>query len=216
MSCDAWQGCAMPPHLRTIGSSRARNLVLPCVLTPQLTPDPLSILSLLACHPLLTRLSSSPYSLSFTLPLHFPSLCRFHTRPIKFSIHVFFHGVRETGLFTHGRASRNFTIIPMCTPGVAVPCPCGAGQGCAMLLHHRTIGSSRVRNLVVPCVLTPQLPPCAIPHLISTHSPSSPYSLSFTLPTRFPSLSRLTFHPFVVSTPGPLQFYPRFFPWRAC
>ena len=113
-----------------VGASRVRNLVVPCVLTPQLppcaiphlNPDPLSTLSLLACHPLLTRLSSSPYSLSFTLPLHFPSLCRFHTRPIKFSIHVFFHGVRETGLFTHGRASRNFTIIPMCTPGVAVPC----------------------------------------------------------------------------------------------
>ena len=39
------------------------------------------------------------------------------------------------------------------------------------------VGASRVRNLVVPCVLTPQLPPCAIPHLISTHSPSSLYSL---------------------------------------
>ena len=42
--------------------------------------------------------------------------------------------VRETGLFTHGRASLNFTIIPMCTPvsqchvyavpGSDVPCPC--------------------------------------------------------------------------------------------
>ena len=32
---------------------------------------------------------------------------------------------------------------------------------------HETVprvGASRVRNLVVPCVLTPQLPPCAIPH----------------------------------------------------
>ena len=73
--------------------------------------------------------------------------------------------MRETGLYTHGRASLNFTIIPMCTPDVAMPCPCGAWQGCAMPLRHRTIGSSRARNLVLPCVLTPQLPPCAIPHL---------------------------------------------------
>ena len=134
--------------------------------------------------------------------------------------------MRETGLFTHGRASLNFTIIPMCTQGVAVPCLCDAGQGCAMLLHHRTIDSSRSRTLALPssqphgshpapshhrllpransCLAlfpTPQLPPWAIAHLIQTHSPSSPYSLSITLPTHFPSLSRRTFHPFVVSTP---------------
>ena len=65
----------------------------------------------------------------------------------------------------------------MCTPGVAVPCLCDAGQGCAMLLHLRTIDSSRARTLVLPCVLTPRLPPCAIAHLTSTHSPSSLYSL---------------------------------------
>ena len=34
-----------------------------------------------------------------------------------------------------------------------------------MPLRHHTIGSSRARTLAVPCVLTPQLPPCAIPHL---------------------------------------------------
>ena len=79
--------------------------------------------------------------------------------------------VRETGLFTHGRASLNFTIIPMRTPDVAMPCPCCAWQGCAMPPHLRTIGSSRARTLVVPCVLTPQLPPFAIAHL-------TPYSLT--------------------------------------
>jgi len=66
--------------------------------------------------------------------------------------------------------------------------------------HHRTIGSSRSRIIVVPCVLTPHLPPSAIAHLTPTHSPSSPYSLSITLPTHIPSLSRRTFYPFVVST----------------
>ena len=57
-----------------------------------------------------------------------------------------------------------------------------------MPLHHRTIGSSRARTLVVPCVLTPQLPPCAIAHL-------TPDTLSI--------LSRLTFHhsPAAVSIP---------------
>ena len=67
--------------------SRARTLVVPCVLTPQLppcaiphlTPYPLSILPLLAFHPPSTRLSSSLYSLVITLPPHFPSLCRLHT-----------------------------------------------------------------------------------------------------------------------------------------
>ena len=98
--------------------------------------------------------------------------------------------MRETGLFTHGRASLNFTIIPMCTPGVAVPCLCDAGQGREMPLRHRTIGSSRSRTLALPssqphgshpapshhrllpransCLAlfpTPHLPPLAIAHL---------------------------------------------------
>ena len=56
--------------------------------------------------------------------------------------------------------------------------------------------------LSCPCVLTPQLPPCAIAHL-------TPYPLSILsllachpLPTRLSSLSSRTFHPFVVSTPA--------------
>ena len=50
-----------------------------------------------------------------------------------------------------------------------------------MLLHHRTIGASRVRNLVLPCFPTPQFPPCAIAHLTPTHFPSSPQALAVTL-----------------------------------
>ena len=45
-------------------------------------PDTLSILSLLAS-------LHSPYSHSLTLSLHFPSLCRHHTGPIKFYPRVF-------------------------------------------------------------------------------------------------------------------------------
>ena len=58
--------------------------------------------------------------------------------------------MRETWLFTHGRASLSFTIIPMFTPDVAMPCPFCAWQGCAMPLHHRTIGFSRARIIVMP------------------------------------------------------------------
>ena len=181
--CYAWLGCAMPLHHRTIGSSRARTLVVPCVLTPQFPPCAIA-------HLIPTHSPSSPYSLPFTLPTHIPSLslCTFHpfvvtTLALSNSIHVFFHGVRETGLFTHARDTLNSKIISMCTPDVAMPCLCYAWLGCAMPLHHRTIGSSRARTLVVPCVLTPQFPPCAIAHLIPTHSPSSPYSHSLTLPT---------------------------------
>ena len=132
-------------HHRTIGSSRARTLVLPCVLTPHLPLWAIAHLnpySLPITFP--THFPSSPYSLSITLPPHFPSLCRLHTGPPN-SSHDSFHGVRtktfsthvttqivpavrKTGLFTHGRVSPNFTIIPMCTSDVAMPCPCGAWQ----------------------------------------------------------------------------------------
>ena len=131
-------------HL-TIGFSRARTLVVPCVLTPQLppcaiphlTPYPLPILPLLACHPLPTRLSSlsrhtcrpfvvSTLALSNSSRVSFPGV-----RTKTFSTHVttkIAPAVRETWLFTHGRASLNFTIIPICTPDVAMPCPCGVWQ----------------------------------------------------------------------------------------
>ena len=61
-----------------------------------------------------------------------------------------------------------------------------------MPLRHRTIGSSRSRTLVVPCVLTPQLPPCAIPHLttdtlsilslLACHHSSAALSIHLSLP----------------------------------
>ena len=46
-----------------VGASRVRTLVVPCVLTPHLTPDTLSILTLLAFH-------HTPSALS--IPLSFP------------------------------------------------------------------------------------------------------------------------------------------------
>ena len=141
-------------HL-TIGFSRARTLVVPCVLTPQLppcaippcaiphlTPYPLSILPLLACHPLPTRLSSLSRRSFHPFVVSTPALSSSHVsfhgvRTKTFSTHVttkIAPAVRETGLFTHGRASLNFTIIPMCTPvsqchvhavpGRDVPCSC--------------------------------------------------------------------------------------------
>ena len=64
------------------------------------------------------------------------------------------------------------------------------------------VRASRVRNLVVPCVLTPQLPPCAIPHLTPYPLSILPLLACHPLPTRLSSLSRRSFHPFVVSTPA--------------
>ena len=102
------------------------------------------------------------------------------------------------GLFTHGRASLNYTIIPMFTPGVAVPCLCDAGQGCAMPLHHRTIGSSRARTLVVPCSQTHGSHPAQSHISQPTHFPSSPYLLSI--------LTLLAFHHSPYSLSIPLSF----------
>ena len=82
----------------------------------------------------------------------------------------------------------------MCTPDVAMPCPCCAWQGCAMPPHLRTIGSSRARTLAVPCFPTLNSHPAQSHISLQPHFPSSPYSLSFTLPTRFHSLSLLVFH----------------------
>ena len=56
-----------------------------------------------------------------------------------------------------------------------------------MLLHHRTIGSSRARTLVLPLC-----PNSTSPTLGNRTSDSLP--TFHPLPTRFPSLSRLTFH----------------------
>ena len=134
----------MPLHHRTIGFSRARTLVLPCFLTLQLTPCAIA-------HLIPTHSPSSPYSLPFTLPTHIPSLslCTFHpfvvtTLALSNSIHVFFHGVRETGLFTHGRDTLSSKIISMCTPDVAMPCLCYAWLGCAMPRTCTRLSLSRV------------------------------------------------------------------------
>ena len=58
----------------------------------------------------------------------------------------------------------------------------------------RTIGSSRARTHAVPCVLTPQLPPCAIPHLtpdtlsiltlLAFHHSSAALSIPLSFPHR--------------------------------
>ena len=161
-----------PPHHRLLPRANSCLALFPNPTTPTLR-DPTSH-SRHTFHPHPTRFPSlfrltfhpfvvSTLALSNSSHVSFPGV-----RSKTFSTHVttkIAPAVRETGLFTHGRASPNFTIIPMCTPDVAMPCPCGAWQGCAMLIHHRTIGSSRARTLVLPCFPTPQLPPCAIPHL---------------------------------------------------
>ena len=206
--CDGilWQ---YPVTVPRVGASRVRNLVVPCVLTPQLplcaiphlTPYPLSILPLLACHPLPTRLSSlsrrsfHPFVVS-TPALSDSSHVSFHgVRTKTFSTHVttkIAPDVRETGLFTHGRASLNFTIIPMCTSDVVVPCHAMPGRD---VLCPRTIALSvhpacEILSCPVPNPTAPTLPnrTSGSRHIFHPH------------PTRFSSLSLCTFRPFVIST----------------
>ena len=160
-------------HVYAVSGS---DVPCPCTTAPSAPPAR----ELLSCpvpnptSPTLGNRTSDSRHTFHPLPTHIPSLSRltFHpfvvsTLALSNSSHVSFHGVRtktfsthvitkiapavrEMGLFTHSRASLNFTIISMCTPGVAVPCLCDAGQGCAMLLHHCTIDSSRARIIVMP------------------------------------------------------------------
>ena len=144
----------MPLRHRTIGSSRARTLVLPCVLTPQLppfaiphlTPDTLSILSLLTFPHSLSALSiplSSPHWPSPIIAT-FPSLtCVLKRFPLTSPRKLPLTCVKLGFLRTAG-ATLSFTIIPMCTSvsqchvhavsGSDVPCPCATAPS-----HHRLL-----------------------------------------------------------------------------
>ena len=85
--------------------------------------------------PLLSRRTSHPFvvstpALSDSSHVSFPDV-----RTKTFSTHVITKiapTVRETGLFTHGRASLNFIIISMCTHCVAVPFLFDVWQGGAL------------------------------------------------------------------------------------
>ena len=197
----------LPPHHRLLPRANSCRALRPNPTAPTLR-NPTSH-SRHTCHPLPTRLSSLSRRTFHPFVVSTPDISN--------SSHVYFHdvrdktfsahnttenvpAVRETGLFTHGKATLISKIISMCTPDVAMPCPCCAWQGCAMPPHLRTIGSSRARTLAVPCFPTLNSHPAQSHISLQPHFPSSPYSLSITLPTHIPSLSRLTFHPFVVST----------------
>ena len=173
-----------------------RNPTAPTLRNRTSDPDTLSIFTLLACHPLLT---------------HFPSLslCTFHpfvvstlalsdsatflsvacvlkrfllTSPCKLALTCVKRGFLRTA--EPHRTSQLSPCAPLMSqchvhavPGSDVPCPCTTAPS-----------ASPARELLsCPCVLTPHLPPFAIPHL-------TPDPLSI--------LSLLAFHPFVVSTPA--------------
>ena len=77
-------------------------------------------------------------------------------------------------------------------PGSDVPCPCTTAPS-----------APPARELLFCLVSQPHSSHPAQSHIsLPTRFPSSPYSLSITLPLHFPSLSLLTCHPFVVSTPA--------------
>ena len=168
----------------------------PCAI-PYLTTDTLSILTILAFH-------HSPYSLS--IPLSFPHppspilatftsmtcvLKRFPlTSPRKLPLTCVKRGFLRTA--EPHRTSQLSPCAPLMSqchvhavPGSDVPCPCTTAPS-----------ASPARELLsCLCVLTPHLPPWAIAHLIPTHFPSSPYSLSITLTKHLPSLCRFHTRP---------------------
>ena len=222
----------MPLHHRTIGFSRARIIVMPLcpnstsptlgnrtsdpdtlsilsLLSFHHSPSALSILSLLACHHSSAALSihlSLPHGSSpphFTLPSMTCVLKRFPlTSPRKLSLTCVKRGFLRTA-----EPHRTLQISP-CAPLVS-QCHVYAMPGRDVPCSFTTAPSTPpARELLsCPCVLTPHLPPWSIAHLIPTHSPSSPYSLSITLPPHFPSVCRLH--------TGHLRTFPRFLPRRA-
>ena len=119
-----------PPHHRLLPRANSCLALCPNSTSPTLgnrtsDPDTLSIISLLASHPLPTRLSSLSRRTFHPFVVSTPALSdsnhvSFHVVRVKtFSAHVTTYivpAVRETGLFTHGRASLSFKIISMCTP----------------------------------------------------------------------------------------------------
>ena len=137
-----------PPHHRLLPRAKSCLALCPNPTTPtlriaHLTPYPLSILPLLACHSLPTRFPSLSRRTSHPFVVSTPALSEsnqvsFHgVRAKTFSTHVtteIVPDVREMELFTHGRASLNFTIIPMCTP--VSQCHVYAMPGRDVPCHH--------------------------------------------------------------------------------
>ena len=198
-------------HHRTIGSSRSRIIVVPCVLTPQLppcaiphlTPDTLSILTLLAFHHSSAALSiplSFPHPPSPILATFTSMTCvikRFpRTTPRKLSLPCVKRGFLRTSR-PHSDPKLS-PCAPRCRSAMfmlclAVMCHAPAPS------HHRFLPLANYCRALFP---TPQLPPCAIPHLTPDTLSILTLLACHPLPTRLSSLSSRTFHPFVVSTPA--------------
>ncbi len=211
-----------------VGASRVRNLVVPCVPTPQLppcvptpqlppcaiahlTPYPLSILTLLAFHHSPDSLSihlSFPHSPSPILVTFLSMACVFKrfslTSPRKLSLTCVKRGfLRTTEPRRTSQLSPCSPLMSQChvyvMPGWDVPCPCAIAPS-----------APPARELLSCPVSQPNNCHPAQSHIsLPTHFPPSPYSLVIlslltfhTLPTRFPSLSRRTCRHFVVSTPA--------------
>ena len=200
----------MPLRHCTIGFSRVRNLVVPCVLTPKLppfaiphlTPDTLSILTRLAFH-------HSPAAVS--IPLSFPRrpspiLATFHsttcvlkrfplTSPRKLSLACVKLGFLRTAR-TH-LTSQLSPCAPLCRSAMSMRCRAGTINA-PTPSHRRLLPRANSCRALFPNPTAPTL----------GNRTSDPDTLSILtrptfhpLPTRLPSLSRRTFHPFVVSTP---------------
>ena len=185
-----------------------RNLVLPCVPTPQLplcaiphlTPYPLSILSLLAFHhsPAALAVSLSfphrPSPILATFPSPACVLKRFPlTSPRKLALTCVKRGFLRTAE-PHGTSQLSpcAPLMSQChlhaVPGSVLPCPC------------ITAPSAPPARELLPCpVPNPTAPTLRNPTSHSRHA-FHPH------PTRFPSLSLCTFHHSPYSLAIPLSF----------
>ena len=119
-----------------VGASSARTLAVPCVLTPHLTTDTLSILTILACHhspaALAVPLSSPhwPYQILSTFLSMACVLKRFPlTSPRKLALTCVKRPVLRTS--EPHRTSQLSPCAPLMSqchvyvmPGSDVPCPC--------------------------------------------------------------------------------------------
>ena len=159
--------------------------------------------------PTLRNRTSDPLPTFHPLPTRFPSLSprTFHpfvvsTPALSNSSHVFFHGVRETGLFTHARATLNFTIIsmwhPRCRSAMSMRCRAGMCHAPSPP-HHRLLPRAKSCRALCPNPTAPTFRnPTSDPDTLSILSLLACHPLL----THFSSLFRRTSHHFVVSTPA--------------
>ena len=195
-----------PSHHRLLPLANSCRALCPNSTSPTLghrtsDPDILSILTLLAfhhSHQALAVTLSFPHPPSPILATFLSMACvlkRFLLTSLrKFSLTCVKRGFLRTA--EPHRTSQLSPCAPQVSqchvyamPGRDVPCPSPP--------HHRLLPRANSCLALCPNPTTPTLP---IAHLTPYPLSILPLLACHSLPTRFPSLSRRTFHPFLIST----------------